>query len=496
MALNKIPALLMTLLAFAAGVDEVVLNEKTPEGRYRYRSGRNKYLAVGALVCFFSLFSGVGMYHLLIGLPGASVVDATLGGLVWALFIFWLEKVILGAIPEDAGPLARFWGGVWRFTLGAFSALTLAGPFFIQINRTELDVHILDMEKARKEASLESSRKATGLPGLETERSGLDDNIRRVNESLSSEPHDLAALHRQAEECWTGFRNREANLRPRLQRLTEERKLAVEAKADEKAIELSESIGQIALQLRNGRTVCARETKDYEQRRREWKDGLNREQQRLSTENTRLQEKITKAASQATQMHEEHANRIHLAARGFVADFNAAYDLVQHDAAMRTSAIWLFSWFLLIEVSAIIAKLARKTDLDSRMRVDELEQMALAERDGALVKIVAEAELMLAEAEKEATKAWLAEDGLGQLQETLRINALANTQQQAIEYAIEMLASACRLLDEAEALARRGASLDFVTRARLLRLLERSADIACIATEKALAAMASEGRTA
>ena len=481
---------LTTILAFAAGVDRALIDARTDSGAYRYRAGRNKYLAVGALVWFFSLFSGLGMYHLLLGLPGSGIVTALSGGLLWAAFQFWLEKVILGAIPEQAGVLARLWGGGWRVLIGSFSALTMSYPFYVAINRPEIDVHILAMAQTRQEAALASSRQAAGLPALESGRVRINDGLQRIQAEQGREPDDIAALRRGAEACLDTLRTRETSLHPRLAQLEAERRLAQEGDARTQAIQLAERIGQIRLQLRNQRAGCDRQALEHRQRRQAWQNGLRQAQEALRQEAARLQGEIAQASRQAEAMHQEHARRIHLAAQGFVADFNAVHDLVRGNEAMRVNALSLYLWFMLIEISAIAAKLARKTDLDARMAADEAIEIDAAAHDLALRKTVSETERLLARAESDAMQAWLAEDGRTQLQETLRAENTTERQLQAIARTRALLEATCANLETTEALAGRGERLTPHTGQKLRAAIERAVDVSCEGTERALANLA------
>jgi hypothetical protein len=356
----------LSFLALSAAVDVALLEERSENGQHRYHRGRHKYYGIGSLVIFFAIFSAYGMGHMLATMSNVSVWGASIAGLIWGVFQWCLERQILVSIRSDAPLILKVFGFSWRALLALLSASTMVYPFFVESNRAEIDVKVGEMARARLVENLHSAQLAVGLPALNQDFSALVSSIKTVDVALATDPPELPAMKQKAKLCWNRFREEEQRINSRIKQI----KSGISAERIDAVNEgRIEALGQ---KLQASRSLCQGADAQVVNKLVAWKEQKNAERKLLMNKQGQLQTGIDQAKLKENDLAQEQATKIALAAKsGFAADFVAVAELVRNDANRRFQLIWWLTWFLAIELVAILVKFTSNTDLDLRINTDE-----------------------------------------------------------------------------------------------------------------------------
>ncbi len=352
-------------LALSAGVDYTVLEERNASGNYAFGRGRQKYYGLGCLVIFFACFSAYGMGHLLATMSGISVWAAALGGLVWGLFQWCLERQILLSIALDARWWQKLWGFSWRSVLAALSALSLVYPFFVESNRAEIDLHLREIATQRLTYNLAASEQAVGLAALSEELNVLKLEQLAIETQLRSDPPELAAFKQRARQCWLRFDIKEKQLRANLAKVAG----AAENLSEKSGVTSSRSLQAQRDQLQ---TTCSNADALVTEKLLAWKNAKRLEKNALNQRQSNAIAYADQARKQSMELNQIYAQKVETASRsGFAADFVAVADLLKTDSSRQIQFIWWLIWFLTIELVAIMIKFTSSTDVDDRFLADE-----------------------------------------------------------------------------------------------------------------------------
>lgn len=355
-----------SFLALSAAVSVDLLEEKDQHGRHSFERGRHKYYGIGSLVIFFALFSGYGMGHMLATMSTISAWGAALAGAIWASFQWCLERQILISIRANAAWWQKCFGLSWRAALALLSASTMVYPFFVESNRTEIDVKVGEMARARLIDNNSTAQLAVGLPALLERSHEMKTALSQVDVLLASDPPELGGLRQKAKHCWTRFQEEATQVQRQLRTLrTTASILGVDALQDAKIERLQRKLGVSKL-------TCAGADNLVLNTLLAWKRLKNAEKQILLSAREKLQDETTQARQKEQVLVNEQAVRIAKASHsGFAADFAAVAELVRDDANRRFQLIWWLVWFLSIEMVAILVKFTTITDVDLRLFHDE-----------------------------------------------------------------------------------------------------------------------------
>ncbi|GGC63054.1 DUF4407 domain-containing protein [Undibacterium terreum] len=356
-------------LALSATISLDTLEEKDEQGNHRFARGRHKYYGIGALVIFFAIFSGYGMAHMLGTMAGISALGAVVGGVLWGGFQWLLERQIMMSVAPDARVWAKLFGFGWRSLIAMLSVVTMVYPFFVESNRAEIDVRAGEIAHARLIDNVRTSQQAAGVPALQAMASVAEQKLQRAEAELAGDPPELPALRQQARVCWVQLREAEVKTAARLSQLEDARRVAADAAALNQA---EAGIAALAAKRDSAKNVCRSRDRQIADKLAAWKTEKSVERQAIVLENRQIDSRVEAAGARGRILEGEQAARIEKAANsGFAADFEAVWDMLQHDASRRVQFIWWFAWFLSIELIVMIVKLSSLTDLDYRLGSDE-----------------------------------------------------------------------------------------------------------------------------
>jgi hypothetical protein len=113
----------------------------------------NKYFGAGALICMTGLFAFIASaYALSTIFKGGGLFFPIIVGMVWGLFIFLLDRYLVGSMSKNNS----FWKQVFlalpRIFLAILIALTIARPLELRIFSTEIEQQLI----TNKESALNS----------------------------------------------------------------------------------------------------------------------------------------------------------------------------------------------------------------------------------------------------------------------------------------------------------------------------------------------------
>lgn len=364
----------LAMLAWSAAVDLNLLNTRKADGQFYYARGRYKYLGLGALVIFFAGFAGYGMAHMLASMAQFSTTAAMIGGLVWGGFQWCLERQMMMAIRSDANRLVKFLGLSWRAGLALLSALTMVYPFFVDTNRSEINLRSSQLERQRLQENLSSAGLASGLNLRQHESDMLIQTKQTAEQALASEAPQLAGLRQQAQGLRAQIRRDELKQQQAIQAWQNQLSMA---EPSEHA-GLKQKIQQAQLSLQRLRLPLQRLEQEIQSQAQSWRQQKQAEYAEVTAQLQQAQQRTALAQHQAQQLQQQQAAQIQAATQaGFAADFAASWDMLQHDQHRRWQFIWWLAWFYLIELIAIVVKLTQHTELDARICADE--RLALLE---------------------------------------------------------------------------------------------------------------------
>lgn len=365
-AAARLNTALLGFLALSAAVPLALLEEKDAQGRHRFGRGRHKYYGIASLVIFFAIFSGYGMGHMLASMSNMSWWGATIAGVLWAVFQWCLERQILLSLRSDASWWEKLIGLSWRALLALLSASTMVYPFFVDSNRAEIDVRVGEMARARLLENQTSAQLAVGLPSLRSDAAGLTANVQQLDKLLASDPPEVPTLRRKANQCWARFQAEETDIKRQLRPL---HLLRQQAGVD---LALETRISQLQQKMEAARAPCTSIDHAVAQKIAEWKQQKGAEKRAVMAQQTLVLERIASAKSEERRLITDQSAKIERAANsGFAADFSAVADLVRNDANRRFQLLWWLTWFLAIELVAILVKLNANTDLDWHLQSEE-----------------------------------------------------------------------------------------------------------------------------
>lgn len=133
-----------TFFHHCAGADLTILH--SPECRTEHA----KFVGVGAAVFFTALFAWISasfaLYYVF------QSYSTILIGLVWALFIFSLDRYIVSTIRKGHGPLAALRSAAPRLLIAIFLAMVVSKPLELRIFQQEIDnkLHDIDQDERKR----------------------------------------------------------------------------------------------------------------------------------------------------------------------------------------------------------------------------------------------------------------------------------------------------------------------------------------------------------
>lgn len=398
---------LLGFLALSAAVPLALLEEKDAQGRHRFGRGRHKYYGIASLVIFFAIFSGYGMGHMLASMSNMSWWGATIAGVLWAVFQWCLERQILLSLRSDAAWWEKLIGLSWRALLALLSASTMVYPFFVESNRAEIDVRVGEMARARLLENQTSAQLAVGLPSLRSDAAGLTANVQQLDKLLASDPPEVPVLRRKANQCWARFQAEETDIKRQLRPL---QLLRQQAGID---LALETRITQLQQKMEAARAPCTSIDHGIAQKITEWRQQKGAEKRAVIAQQTLVLERIAGAKSEESRLITEQSAKIERAANsGFAADFGAVADLVRNDTNRRFQLLWWLTWFLAIELVAILVKLNANTDLDWHLQSEENLTREKIQSDLQMqLDALKTVQLRAAMQSKGEQAVWLADDG-------------------------------------------------------------------------------------
>lgn len=467
----RLNTVLLRFLALSAAVPFELLEEKDAQGRHRFGRGRHKYYGIASLVIFFAIFSGYGMGHMLASMSNMSWWGATIAGVLWAVFQWCLERQILLSIRSDASWWKKLFGLSWRTLLALLSASTMVYPFFVESNRAEIDVRVGEMARARLLDNQASAQLAVGLPTLRTDAANLTLTVQQLDKLLASDPPEVPALRKKATQCWARFHDGETQIKRQLRPLQMLRQQAgVDAALDAR-------IDQLQQKIETARAPCASIDHVIAHKIAEWRQQKTAEKREVMEQHKQVQSRITSAKSEESRLIADQSAKIERAASsGFAADFTAVADLVRNDANRRFQLLWWLTWFLAIELVAMVIKLSANTDLDWHLQSEET--IAREKTQGDLHTRQEELKthnLRTSMHSKGEQAVWLADDGKmaqEQLLQALAMDAELKLPLQRLQAHIRQLKEIENLMREANTLTDQG-KLHALVQAAIQDLIEK-----------------------
>lgn len=462
---------LLRFLALSAAVPLALLEEKDAQGRHRFGRGRHKYYGIASLVIFFAIFSGYGMGHMLASMSNMSWWGATIAGVLWAVFQWCLERQILLSLRSDAVWWEKLIGLSWRALLALLSASTMVYPFFVESNRAEIDVRVGEMARARLLENQTSAQLAVGLPSLRSDAADLTVGVQQVDKLLASDAPEVPALRKKAAQCWARFHDEETHIKRQLRPL---QMLRQQAGVD---LALETRIAQLQQKIETARVPCSGLEQVIAQKNAEWKQQKGAEKRALMAQQKQVQDRIANAKSEENRLITDQSAKIERAANsGFAADFSAVADLVRNDANRRFQLLWWLSWFLAIELVAILVKLNANTDLDWHLQSEENLAREKIQSDLQMQRdALTTTQLRAAMQSKGEQAVWLADDGKmaqEQLLQSLAVEAEFKIPVQRLQAQLRQLKEVEKAMQEAHTLSDQG-KVNALVQAAIQELVEK-----------------------
>ena len=445
----------LSFLALSAAVPFELLEEKDAQGRHRFGRGRHKYYGIASLVIFFAIFSGYGMGHMLASMSNMSWWGATIAGVLWAMFQWCLERQILLSIRSDATWWEKLFGLSWRSLLALLSASTMVYPFFVESNRAEIDVRVGEMARNRLLENQSSAQLAVGLPSLRTDAASLTQTVQHLDKLLASDPPEVPALRKKSTQCWARFHEGETQIKRQLRPLQALRQQAgMDAALDAR-------IDQLQQKIEAARSPCTSLDHVIAQKIAEWRQQKNAEKREVMAQHKQVQSRIADAKSEESRLIADQSAKIERAANsGFAADFSAVADLVRNDANRRFQLLWWLTWFLAIELVAIVVKLSAHTDLDWHLQSEETIAREKTQNNlHAQQEELKTQQLRTHMCSKGAQAVWLADEGKmaqEQLLQTLVLEAELAVPLQRLQAHIRQLKAIAEVMQDAHTLSDQG----------------------------------------
>lgn len=357
---------LAKLFALSAAIDYELLEERDEQGTYKFRRGRQKYYGLGSLVVFFAVFSGYGMGHMLSSMSQMSTLGATLAGFIWGLFQWSLERQILISIRSDDALWRKIFGLTWRSCLALMSASVMVYPFFVESNRAEINVKVGEISQQRMLNAQEATEKIANLPRIRQEQENQHQLIQNLELAMAQEPPDILGYRQKAKQCWSKFQIENAKLSRQLgpSLLLRERPgvdLALDAR-----------ISALEQKRDAAKSMCSAADTAIVRRVNEWHQMKQQEYLTATNQQKQLRQQLQLASERQQALVAEQDVKINLASRsGFAADFFAVASLITEDKTRRFQLIWWLTWFVAIELVAILIKFGTQTELDIQLLLDE-----------------------------------------------------------------------------------------------------------------------------
>lgn len=446
---------LLRFLALSAAVPFELLEEKNAQGRHRFGRGRHKYYGIASLVIFFAIFSGYGMGHMLASMSNMSWWGATIAGVLWAIFQWCLERQILLSIRSDASWWEKLFGLSWRTLLALLSASTMVYPFFVESNRAEIDVRVGEMARTRLLGNQSSAQLAVGLPTLRTDAAILTSAVQQLDQLLATDPPEVPALRKKSMQCWARFYENENQIKRQLRPLQMLRQQAgVDAALDAR-------IDQLQQKIETARAPCMSIDHVIAHKIAEWRQQKIAEKRDAMEQHKQVQSRIASAKSEESRLIADQSAKIARAANsGFAADFTAVADLVRNDANRRFQLLWWLTWFLAIELVAMLIKLSANTDLDWYLQSEETIAREKTQSDlHTKQEEIKTHNLRISMHSKGEQAVWLADDGKmarEQLLQALAMDAELKLPLQRLQAHIRQLKEIEDVMREAKTLTDQG----------------------------------------
>lgn len=367
---------LARLFALSAAVDYELLEARDEQGLFQFRRGRQKYYGLGSLVVFFAVFSAYGMGHMLASISQISTAGAVIAGLIWGLFQWSLERQILISIRSDDAVWRKVFGLSWRAGLAFMSASVMVYPFFVESNRAEIDVKVGEISQQRMLNAKENTERIVNLPRLRQEQDQQQQSLQRLEIAMAQEPPDILSYRQIARQCWSRFKVEDEKLSRQLRPL----RLQREGKGVD--LTLDARISGLEQKLEAAKSICSASDVAVNRHISEWRKLKQQEHLTITLEQKQLRQQLQIASDRQQALVTNLDSKIDLASRsGFAADFLAVASLVTEDKYRRLQLIWWLTWFVAIELVAILIKFGTNTELDTYLLLSEKKFVLDAEQE-------------------------------------------------------------------------------------------------------------------
>ncbi len=374
---------LARFLALSAAVDYQDLQHKRDDGRYQFSRGRYKYYGLGSLVIFFAFFSAYGMGHMLSTMADMTWYGACIAGLVWGVFQWCLERQMLISIQTDAVWWKKAIGLIWRSGLALMSASVMVYPFFVQSNRAEIDVRIGEITQHRLLETKTSSEAIADLPRLQQTASEQQQSMAQLEKASVSAAPDIAVFQQRAKLCWQRFQKSEKDWDAQVRELRRSNQTVTDSVLPQTSS--SAKITAIIEKKTLAREQCQLAENAVNKRNAEWRQQKTRELNAVQTQYQTTLDNSQQAQKKRATLFDAQAERVQQSARsGFAADFFAVAQMVIDDPYRRFQLLWWLSWFLAIEMVAILIKFGTSSDLDMHLQLQEKATLMQLEKEAKL----------------------------------------------------------------------------------------------------------------
>jgi len=363
------------LLARLAGAQSDVLRKA--------RTDRVKYTAMGGVLLTTAGVAGVSAAFALNTAVGLPVVAAVIAGILWAVVIFNLDRMLIVSMARQSGWLRNLFSLVPRLALAFVIGSVISVPLVLQVFRVEIDS---ELQKIHAENVL-------------TARQGLDQAFADIT-TLQAQVDELQAVASGAKQPSVS---------------TDQDVVAAQTKVDQAQAAFDKAAGEARCELVGS---CGTGKQGVGVAYREAKQRSDLAQAALATATRQLAEITTAAegriagsagsnreaaAAQLTtlvpDLEKQKVTRSQLLARqneaegrneGLLARLGALDRLSADSPSMRSANLALFLLFLLIEVLPVVVKLLsminKPTLYDRLLEIEEdnLTTRATQEDDVAL----------------------------------------------------------------------------------------------------------------
>jgi hypothetical protein len=318
-------------------------------------------LLITATIAAFA--GGYAIHQVFLGSP---VWIAAMGGILWASFVFCVDRAFILGIDKSAGPRRLALQVVARVPMAMVVALVISTPLVLKVCEGPIR---LELRKERQDLWLRevaSMSEATGLSDLRKTISELRSSRDVQRERLLHEP-ESHAYRKAVEELKAAdgrLRSFNAAIKPRLNRaLAELQRLLADPKPPEAQVEaLRRQIAEWQAHLSKAATDVSQARHAAEQAAKEWQTQIAAAVESADRELAKLEPLQLRAAGRVAE-HEAEAKRefADLLRANLVNEYKALRRITSNPghpdwAAIRTIEIGLHMLFVILELTPILIK--------------------------------------------------------------------------------------------------------------------------------------------